>query len=104
MSHHDPHGRVLINAIELERLRAELAELREANESFCKRQRWWNERMFTLETERDRLRDAIERAITHEPHHDMCDAVINVPGDEHPQEELCDCYKVRLRDALEGKP
>ena len=26
MSHHDPHGRVLINATELERLRTELAE------------------------------------------------------------------------------
>lgn len=57
-----------------------------------------------LRGERDRLREAIERAIKHEPHDDMCEAVIDVPGDEHPQDERCDCYKVRLRDALEGKP
>jgi len=40
----------------LERLAAENAELREVNEKFGKRQDWWIEKMFQLETEWDKLR------------------------------------------------
>jgi uncharacterized coiled-coil DUF342 family protein len=39
---------------------AEIARLREANAAFVKRQEWWNERMFTLEQERDALRAEVE--------------------------------------------
>jgi len=42
-------------------LRAEVEALREANERFGKRQAWWTETMFTLEQERDRLREDAER-------------------------------------------
>jgi len=49
-------------AIELRRLHAENAALREANEAFGKRQEWWNERMFALEQQRDALMEAeVER-------------------------------------------
>jgi hypothetical protein len=37
-------------AAELRRLSAENDALREANEAFAKRQEWWNEKMFALET------------------------------------------------------
>jgi hypothetical protein len=29
--------------------------------------------------------------------------VIDVPSDDYPQEERCDCYKVRLRDYFAAK-
>jgi hypothetical protein len=37
-------------AAELRRLSAESDALRKANEAFAKRQEWWNEKMFALET------------------------------------------------------
>ena len=38
---------------------AEIQELREANETFGKRQEWWNEKMFDMELEVERLRNAL---------------------------------------------
>lgn len=35
--------------------------LTEANEAFSKREHWWNEKMFTLEQQRDALMEALER-------------------------------------------
>jgi chromosome segregation ATPase len=35
--------------------------LTEANEAFSKREHWWNEKMFTLEQQRDALLEALER-------------------------------------------
>lgn len=46
-------------AIELRRLHAENEALREANEAFGKRQEWWNEKMFTIEQQRDALLEAV---------------------------------------------
>ena len=40
---------------------AELRRLHEANEAFGKRQEWWNEKMFTLEQQRDALLEALLR-------------------------------------------
>ena len=40
-----------------EAVAAELRRLHEANEAFAKRQEWWNDRMFELETA---LRQAVE--------------------------------------------
>jgi hypothetical protein len=44
---------------ELRRLHEENAELREANETFGRRQVWWNDRMFALEQQRDALLEAL---------------------------------------------
>lgn len=38
-------------ANEIDKLRAENEQLREANRAFGKRQQWWNDRMFELEEE-----------------------------------------------------
>ena len=40
---------------------AEIEELREANEAFGKRQEWWSEKMFQIETEVERLREAVTK-------------------------------------------
>jgi SMC interacting uncharacterized protein involved in chromosome segregation len=42
-----------------EALRAEIEELREANEAFGRRQEWWSEKMFQIETEVEQLRNAL---------------------------------------------
>ena len=42
---------------------AELRRLHEANEAFGKRQEWWNERMFELETQCDALLEAMKLAL-----------------------------------------
>jgi len=47
-------------AAELRRLHEENAELREANETFGRRQVWWNDRMFALEQQRDALLEALK--------------------------------------------
>jgi hypothetical protein len=52
-------------AAELRRQHEENAELREANETFGRRQVWWNDRMFALEQQRDALLEAL-RALVHE--------------------------------------
>ena len=41
---------------------AEIQELREANETFGKRQEWWNEKMFDMELEVERLREQLRLA------------------------------------------
>ena len=51
-------------AAELRRLHAENAELREANETFGRRQVWWNDRMFALEQQRDALLEALKLALS----------------------------------------
>ena len=50
-------------AAELRRQHEEIAELREANETFGKRQEWWNERMFVLEAQRDALLGALRKHV-----------------------------------------
>lgn len=40
-------------------LTAEVEALRKANEHFGKRQKWWDEKMFSLEQERDALREEL---------------------------------------------
>lgn len=45
------------------RAAAELRRLYEANEAFGKRQQWWNERMFTLEQQRDALLEALKLSL-----------------------------------------
>lgn len=39
----------------------EIEELREANEAFGRRQEWWSEKMFQIETEVERLREALTK-------------------------------------------
>ena len=41
---------------------AKVRELQEANEAFGKRQEWWNEKMLTLEAQRDALLEALKDA------------------------------------------
>ena len=53
-------------AAELRRLHAENEALREANEAFGKRQEWWNEKMFTIEQQRDALLEKIKAVIAAE--------------------------------------
>ena len=55
-------------AAELRRLYAENAELREANETFGRRQVWWNDRMFALEQQRDALLEALKLAVRQNEH------------------------------------
>lgn len=43
------HNRAITGRAMIRKLEAEVAQLREANEAFSKRQEWWNERMFELE-------------------------------------------------------
>ena len=40
---------------------AKVRELQEANEAFGKRQEWWNEKMLTLEAQRDALLEAYRK-------------------------------------------
>jgi len=47
----------LVAAAEREDIKAELEELREANEAFGKRQEWWTERMVDLEAQ---LKEAVK--------------------------------------------
>ena len=42
---------------------AELRRLHEANEAFGQRQEWWNEKMFTLEQQRDALLEALKEIV-----------------------------------------
>lgn len=41
-------------------VKEEIQALRQANEAFGKRQEWWNERMFQLESEVERLTNALQ--------------------------------------------
>ena len=47
-------------------LRRQHAELREANETFGRRQVWWNDRMFALERQRDALLEALRALVSNE--------------------------------------
>lgn len=40
---------------------AKVRELQEANEAFGKRQEWWNEKILTLEAQRDALLEALKK-------------------------------------------
>lgn len=95
-------------ADEIERLRAELAAARAELE--VARDGWHMangvaelamKHRDMAEAEAARLLGLIERVAIEEPHDHMCDAVIEVKGDEHPFEERCDCFKSRLRAALQ---
>lgn len=59
-----PHIGQQKSAAELRRQHAYIEELRTANEAFATYQDWWDERMFTLEQERDQLRAEIARLTT----------------------------------------
>ena len=50
--------------------------LREANEAFGKRQEWWNEKMFTIEQQRDALLEALKSTGLF-LHHCWCDVQMN---------------------------
>ena len=58
-----PVGTLISKAIgEIERLRAEVEALRDANERFGKRQEWWIEKMFQIEQENEALKSALDLA------------------------------------------
>ena len=57
-----PDGWRQRTSAELRRQHEENAELREANETFGRRQVWWNDRMFALEQQRDALLEALKEA------------------------------------------
>lgn len=63
-------------AAELRRLSAENDALHEANEAFSKRQEWWNDKMFALETLNAELLEALREMVEVTAHLDPCQGTV----------------------------
>lgn len=71
-AHHDEA------AAELRRLHAENASLIASNEAFGRHQKWWNEKMFTLEQQRDALLEALKEVVP------LLEEVLEITDDPEP--------------------
>jgi hypothetical protein len=80
--------------IELRRLHAENAELREANETFGRRQVWWNDRMFALEQQRDALLEKINGVLAAQRSEGGgCGGFINKPPTREHQRRVAQAWQ-----------